>query len=365
MLDKLLNKSHQNNKKIEPVKERYNSLQYQCFKRLYPGDVIYAKMPLSNDELMVMEEKHRYRPFLVVYKGKTAVYGYQCSSSLMPWMKSYEFHLYRQSVYYNNKDSYFQLNRFYRIPIGYINRYLTTLYFDDCYEIQRKLLMSENHHHPKIHFDIRVSLRLGDIFIKDHHLYLIYQNDNSYHYAVRANEYSQARKDAVEADGVWYQFDFNNKLILEKDEYHSLYHHLNYNQLTQQEKLRKKHKMDKKYKPHGFSLKRGVILADATGKEYLYLYSYNHESYVLKLENYPDRKKITKLTDFREIKLSRQISLQEYYDICVSCMPARDAMVNAELDRILSEIEEKNAKADPEKSVSFITYLKSLFKKQS
>ena len=121
------------NESLDTTIRYYNTEQYACFKRLHPGDVIFAKMPLSNEMLLEIEESHRSRPFLVARKDRTYVYGYQCSSSLMPWLKSYEYHPYRQSIYHDNKDSYFQFNCYYKIPIDHIERYLTTLYYDDCF----------------------------------------------------------------------------------------------------------------------------------------------------------------------------------------------------------------------------------------
>ena len=38
--------------------------QKALFKKLQKGDMVWAKMPLSNKELEKIEEKHRIRPYL-------------------------------------------------------------------------------------------------------------------------------------------------------------------------------------------------------------------------------------------------------------------------------------------------------------
>lgn len=323
------------NESLDTTIRYYNTEQYACFKRLHPGDVIFAKMPLSNEMLLEIEESHRSRLFLVARKDRTYVYGYQCSSSLMPWLKSYEYHPYRQSIYHDNKDSYFQLNCYYKIPIDYIERYLTTLYYDDCYEIQRKLLMCENHHQSKVHFKIDVSLRLGDIFIKNGKLYLIYQSDHSNHYAFRTYEIIRNHAQSVEADGFYFGFNFNDRLILKKNEYYSLYYHFNYDQLYQAEAIRKKVKRSTSKKAL-FKLERGMKLLDSHDMEYIYLFTNEKINYALDLKQ-KEIVKMKHLNEFQPIEMLNQKLLYHY------CLPlySTNKKWKKELNQLIDETSEK------------------------
>ena len=85
--------------KIKRIKatKRERDLLYQ----LWPGFLVWAEMPLSKEELERIEESHRIRPYLVVYKDDANIYAYQCSSRNYNNLNNYE-------KYYINKKEYNQ-----------------------------------------------------------------------------------------------------------------------------------------------------------------------------------------------------------------------------------------------------------------
>ena len=54
------------------VEDKYNEVAI--------GNLVWALMPLSDDELERIEESHRIRPYLVVAKDENYFYGYYCST---------------------------------------------------------------------------------------------------------------------------------------------------------------------------------------------------------------------------------------------------------------------------------------------
>ncbi len=54
--------------------------QKEIFLSLEPGHVIWALMPYDITVLEKIEESHRVRPYLVIYKDEEYIYAYESSS---------------------------------------------------------------------------------------------------------------------------------------------------------------------------------------------------------------------------------------------------------------------------------------------
>lgn len=73
---KLLKKLCDNaNNKIETHKQKK-----EIFNKLKIGDMVWCSMPLPKKQLNLIEQSHRIRPYLVVYKEQNFLLCYQCSS---------------------------------------------------------------------------------------------------------------------------------------------------------------------------------------------------------------------------------------------------------------------------------------------
>lgn len=65
-----------NNMELETTEE-----QKEIFSSLDPGHVVWALMPYDMEILEKIEESHRVRPYLVMYKDECNIYAYESSSS--------------------------------------------------------------------------------------------------------------------------------------------------------------------------------------------------------------------------------------------------------------------------------------------
>ena len=54
--------------------------QKRLLDSLNPGDLVWAKIPLTKKELNSIVENHQVRPYLVVNKDRFNIYAYQSSS---------------------------------------------------------------------------------------------------------------------------------------------------------------------------------------------------------------------------------------------------------------------------------------------
>lgn len=145
---------------------------------LKPGDLVWSKMPLSRKELKKIEKEHQIRPYLVVDKSRFFIYAYQSSSKQSDTLNNCQEYRINKLRYKQNKDSYINLTKVYKIPFYKIKNKHKTLNDMDLKNIQKRLNVNKSSY--KIIENIYILE--GDVIESEKQLYYVYSADNVYIY---------------------------------------------------------------------------------------------------------------------------------------------------------------------------------------
>ena len=150
-----------------------------------PGDLIWAKMPLSRKELSKIEKNHQVRPYLIAHKDKFNIYAYKSSSKKYDRLNNYEEYAVNGLRYNRNKNSFIDLTKIYKIPfLNLKSKYITLNQFD-LKNIEKRLQIQANKNNKNIYqFPIDIYILEGDVIEINHQLYYVYAADNVYLYCL-------------------------------------------------------------------------------------------------------------------------------------------------------------------------------------
>ena len=95
-----------------------NKDQKCLLNSLCQGDMVWARMPLSNSELGKIKIGHRIRMYLVIWKDFGNIYAYQSSSKRKSELNNYEIYIINRCRYSNKKDSWIDLTRIVKVPVN-------------------------------------------------------------------------------------------------------------------------------------------------------------------------------------------------------------------------------------------------------
>ena len=200
-------------KKIK-IKIDFLKYKYKCFKNLKPGDIVWAKMPLSKKKLNKIETEHQIRPYLVVAKCRFFIIAFQSSSK--KWDKSYNYEEYKinKFKYGMNKDSFITLTQIYKIFFINLNKKYISLNEFDMKNIQKRLKILNS----EFEYNINFKISDGDVIEINGQLYYVYTSDNVYLYCLiifpskPSNKYS-----LIKIDNKNFYTKFEKKLALKRD----------------------------------------------------------------------------------------------------------------------------------------------------
>ena len=135
------------------VEDKYNEVAI--------GNLVWALMPLSDDELERIEESHRIRPYLVVAKDENYFYGYYCSTK----QKSRYLATFKldKNIYDHRKNTYVYLTNTYKIPRTNFRDIYNRIEINNLIMIERKLIVNSRYLEGLIHFDVPIIYCVGDI----------------------------------------------------------------------------------------------------------------------------------------------------------------------------------------------------------
>lgn len=169
-------KKQKKEKKKDLVHKNDIPIKQKVFlEELKSGDIVYALMPLPDDELDKIEEGHKERPYLIVKREKDGFVAYQCGGNKYTWMKSYEYCRFSQSTYNNSKEGYFHLNKVVFLPVERIRYKMNSLYSETLKKIEKRLKISQYYGHEMSLFEVDdIDIEVGDIILLKNELYLIY-----------------------------------------------------------------------------------------------------------------------------------------------------------------------------------------------
>lgn len=156
--------------------------QKKLLNSLNPGDLVWAKMPLSRKELNKVEKSHQIRPYLVMDKDKFNIYAYQSSSKQLDKLNNCQEYCIHKIRYNQNKDSFINLTKIYKLPFINLREKHITLNELDLKNIQKRLLIQGKKGIYK--FEIEIRIYEGDVIRVDNQLYYVYASDNVYLYCI-------------------------------------------------------------------------------------------------------------------------------------------------------------------------------------
>lgn len=190
--------------------------QKKLLASLCPGDLVWAKMPLSKKELKSIAKAHQVRPYLVVYKDKFHIYAYQSSSKQWDKLNNYQEYFINKLHYKQKKNSFISLTKIYKIPFFNLKSNYITLNEYDLKNIQKRILIQTNN---KYYFPIDIYIVEGDVISVNHQLYYVYASDNIYLYCIIIfKKYPQDKKKYVNIviNNKTYYTTFKDKVNIER-----------------------------------------------------------------------------------------------------------------------------------------------------
>jgi len=154
----------------------------KLFNELQIGDMVWAKMPLSDEKLQHIEESHRVRLYLVVGKDKNAIYGFQSSSKRFGEMNNYQTYGINLSKFGYEKNSWIQLVNIEKVPIDNLINYMVDLSIRDLSMIEKRLQIQSNRgKRTRPTFNVPIQICQGDVvqyLAADKMLYYVHFADN-------------------------------------------------------------------------------------------------------------------------------------------------------------------------------------------
>lgn len=159
--------------------------QKKLLESIKPGDLVWAKMPLSRKELRKIEENHQVRPYLIAHKDKFNIYAYKSSSKNYDRLNNYEEYSVNGLRYNRNKNSFIDLTQIHKIPFLNIKSKYVTLNQFDLKNIEKRLQIQANKNNKNIYqFPIDIYILEGDVIEINNQLYYVYAADNVYIYCL-------------------------------------------------------------------------------------------------------------------------------------------------------------------------------------
>lgn len=268
----------------------YRETQYRMFRSLVPGDIVFARMPLSDGTLYDIPEGHKDRPYLIVKKERDFCYAYPCTTKKNKSLHHANSYLLRKALYAGgdyqhrlNYDSYVNLTQRYKLPIQNLLHYRFHLRDNDKTEINRRLDCLRREH-P---FDDTIMGRVGDIWRKKQSYWYVYQTDRKILYVHPVVRTNCAHAIPIVTWRHGYYIDIGRTAAISSDEYQLIYicnEQFTQSVANQKEKYKKQQKqMSKKVKQstnHHFLYSFGQVLRDRFSQERIvYLYSINQKNY--------------------------------------------------------------------------------------
>ena len=320
--------------------------QKTLFKKLQKGDMMWAKMPLSNKELEKIEENHRIRPYLIVEKDKNYFICYQSSSKSRTKFNNYEEYFVNKFKYNKKKDSWIDLTKTFEIPMNNIKSEYIRLDEFDIREIEKRLSIEFNRGNKSIlKFCTLIYVDVGNVIIKENMQYYVYAEDNIFIYCLKIQKKKEENLNTIIINKKTYYADFNEKISIKRNEKMKIINIANNDEIliieSQMNNFKKsnRNKFDYEIKKREIVFDIGTVLRYGNSK-IMYLYSENNKYYGIDMLWYSIKPRIFEIKniDKREIIEVKKID---------------------EVNKILECLVEKNVK-DRKKFEKINEYVRSL-----
>lgn len=328
--------------KINIIKSKKNLLN-----SLNPGDLVWAKMPLSKKRLNNIEKSHQIRPYLVVHKDKFNIYAYQSSSKRLDKIDNCQKYCIHKIKYKKNKDSFINLTTIHKILFFNLKDKYITLDERDLQNIQKRLLIQKEKCIYK--FETEIHIEEGDVIRVDNQLYFVYASDNVYLYCLSIiKKYPKDNKEKylkIIINRKTYYTTFREKVdfkrtkkieivnIAEKVEIEKILK--NKRNVEYREKLAniRKKVINKKY---NIVYEKGTVFKVGRNK-IVYLFEYKGIQYGIDLLMYQIKPKVIPIFDIEKREILEVLSLEEYIRI-IEFLSSRNVQQLKEINRLYNEL---------------------------
>lgn len=321
--------------------------QKKLLNSLNPGDLVWAKMPLPKKELNKVEESHQIRPYLVMHKDKFNIYAYQSSSKQSDNLNNCEEYCVNKIRYKQNKDSFINLTKIYKLPFVNLKEKHITLNELDLKNIQKRLLIHRGKGIYKFTREIRIGE--GDVIRVNNQLYYVYASDNAYLYCLTI--FKKSPKDnkkytKIIINNKTYYTTFKEKADFERTIKFDI---VNIAYKSEIEEILKK-KKDIEYKQKGISntekkmiektqetfYENGTVFQIGRNK-IVYLFKYNDIQYGIDLLMYKIKPKAIPIFDIEKRQILEILPVEEYIKI-IEFLSSKNVQPLKEINRLYDEL---------------------------
>lgn len=284
----------------------YTQEQYELFKECQIGDLLWALMPLPQEQLDKVAKDHQIRPYLIVKKEDDHLLAY-ASTSTSQHSEAYQYYCYHGYSHGAYKLAYIQLKTIYILPIQNLRTFMMQLSNQDLKNIEKRLLL----HKPANRYlqctpKTPIRYETGDIIsiqTEQHiHYYYIYQDDQQNLYGLYLIKGSQRdAKYIITLHKVPYVIDFQRKQVINRKNSMKLIGILNSQQQEEianiQKNLRRKRKnISRCTKEVAAAIQyTGCRYVDQEGDEYVFLYTWHDHRYGVCLNTFEQYPSIVRL----------------------------------------------------------------------
>lgn len=280
---------------LRKEKEPKNSL----IQQINIGDIIFAKLPLSDKQLAKIDPDHIKRPFIVVKKNEDTLITYQFSSVKKDFFHEYDF--YKQSFLFNDnsKPSYIYLYKTIELPIENVITIKKPMNEHILMRLDKRIYLANRNGKNLPRFYTSLVAEKGDIIYMDGQMYLIITQVED-HYIVNKIERKPSQQQQTykikNSNNKTYYIHYMKDIPLFIDTSYSVIDMLSYGQLKhiryRANKYKERHDQYYFTYPIGHTFYVGMnnFLYLYNKGKYCYGIQYEEEDYylnIIRLENIP------------------------------------------------------------------------------
>lgn len=283
----------------------YNKKQYELFQEIKVGDVIYAKLPVSKEQLQNIDESHINRPFVVVKKRRDSLVVYEFSSVKKKKWKEFDYYKHFRK---NGLPSFIYLMFTMIMPIENIIAINTSLSKQVVMRLDKRLMIANQHSKSLPRFNVSMYPERGDIIEYQGNDYLVinYFNDKYKMYKIK-QEYDQ-RLMMTKINNQIYYVDYSKEYCIEFED------KIKYLDIIPLPKVKEIQNMvfneKRKRKQPYIRYQIGMTFYVGT-KDYLYLYHVGNRMYGLVYDDEYFHTDIVRIKDVEYLRFGEVLDIEE------------------------------------------------------
>lgn len=182
---KLFKRTKKEKKKILDKSQKKKGL----FDDIQIGDIVIAKMPLTEENLQHVPEGHRIRPYYISYVNENHFLAYPSFSKPRKYIDPLHSYYINQYLYSGlESDCYLDLKKEYVLPKENVYKYVLSVKDNDYNQIQRRLYFADRDHYISLYKEkpLMSEPSTGDVIKTKRNKYIIVDIDEKYYIALCA-----------------------------------------------------------------------------------------------------------------------------------------------------------------------------------